>query len=398
MTSAITLPFVSEAAYVHGAGARRTVLFEAETVACTPMRVFPEPEPGHYDFEDTGYAFPAVTLTTLNDVVVRGRSNLLTAPDAVLRHDLLDLETDVPAEEFEGRLHLLDGCAAAWAPCDPFKVDYLARGAAFTDAAAWNYAHWMSEVLPRVAAFLGSEEQAGAPLILDADLHPNLMRSIERLAGPERPIYRLGRDHLVRVGVLHNVSPTGYARYKPRGQTRSAIGHGVFSTRALSRMVEAVRGAGDAGAEPGDRVKLYLHRGSSLRRLVNQAEIEQALTARGFAVVEPEGLTFDDQVALFTRARIVVGGAGAAITNLLFCRPDCPVITLVPRTADTGYWYWRNMAAAVGVRVMSATGEAAEAEDSPANGLVGDQPYRVDVRDVLDAVAEAEAMPSAPTR
>jgi hypothetical protein len=393
LASANALPFVSETAYVHRSGGTPKVLFEAENVRCRPMPVFPAPEPGFYDFGDTGYAFPAVTLTTLRDVLVRGRSNLLTARDAILGHDLLDLATDVPAEEFEGRLRLLEvEGLAQWAAGDPFNVDYLPEAAAFTDGAAWNYAHWMTEVLPRAAAFLGANLHVGIPLIVDVDLHPNLMRSIELLAPPDTPIYRLGRDHLVRVGVLHNVSPTAYARYKPRGQTRSAIAHGVFSTRALSRMVDDVRAAANVGAEPGDRPKLFLHRSSSLRQLVNQADVEQALVARGFTVVETERLTFDEQVALFSRARMVVGGTGAAIANLLFCRPDCPVVTLVPRTSEVGYWYWRNIAAATGAPVVSVTGELQRLADAPSNRLLGDGPYRIETADLLDALAATERL------
>ena len=87
---------------------------------------------------------------------------------------------------------------------------------------------------------------AHAPLIVDADLHPNIMRSIS-LVAPGAPIYPLGPEQTLRVGVLHSISPTGYVPFKLRAQSVETICHGLFGGQALRAAVAALK-AGVPGA------------------------------------------------------------------------------------------------------------------------------------------------------
>jgi capsular polysaccharide biosynthesis protein len=388
------LPFSTEAAYAERAGLARQVLYEAERVEAGAPVLFPGPDPDFYDLAPLRYDFPAVTLARLDDVVVRGRSNILTLPDGVLRHGLADLAVETTAEQFYGRLALADDWStAAWSETtSPFNVDYLPEAAVFSDALSPNYAHWTTEVLPRIAAFTRDKARAGIPLIVDAGLHANIMRSIRLVAGPDAPLYRLPADHLVRVGVLHNVSPTGYAPFKLRPQSPETICHGVFGGQALSDTVDRIRRGVGVTQDGGDRPKLLVRRNATIRHIVNEPEIELALAGLGFVVIEPERMTLEQQVKAFSGAGMVVGATGAAITNLAFCRPDCATIVLMPKFRHTAYWYWRRIAAAAGGGpVVHVSGEQVSRTPDPFDAVAAHQDFRVEVRDVLDAVAAAEA-------
>ena len=69
-------------------------------------------------------------------------------------------------------------------------------------------------------------------------------------------------------------------------------------------------------------------RGSSTRLLVNEAELAAALALVGFEVIEPEALPPARQIAAFASADIVVGPAGSAMFNVVFCRPGTMVIDI----------------------------------------------------------------------
>jgi len=394
MASPLFQPFVTEGVYARWAGVPRQVLYEAERVEGPTPVTFPQAEPDFYDPSPLRYDFPAVTLTTLRDVAVRGRSNLLTAPDAILRHGLINPPGEVIPEEFYARIALGDNWnAGAWVSTDPFNVDYLPEAAVFVDGVAFNYAHWLTEVLPRIAAFARDPGRTAIPLIVDSDLHANIMRSIALVAGPDVTIYQLAPDRLVRVGVLHNVSPTGYVPFKLRQDTDQPICHGLFSGQALGEMVGRLRRA-SVGADTGAaRPKLLIRRNSSLRHIVNEDEIEQALVARGFVVIEPERLSLEEQVALYSSAKMVLGATGAAMANLAFCQPDCPTVVLMPKFRETAYWYWRRIAAAAGAgAVIHVSGEQLTPTEDPYHPLAVHQDFRVELKDVLDAVAAAEAL------
>ena len=64
------------------------------------------------------------------------------------------------------------------------------------------------------------------------------------------------------------------------------------------------------------------------RVLLNEAELADALEARGFKVVSPQTLSLQEQVRLFRRARYVVGLGGAGLFNAVWCRPGTRLVTV----------------------------------------------------------------------
>ena len=69
-------------------------------------------------------------------------------------------------------------------------------------------------------------------------------------------------------------------------------------------------------------------RGVSSRQMLNEAEVAEAVTALGFEVIEPEQLSPAEQIAAFAAADVVVGPAGSAMFNVVFCRPGTKVLDI----------------------------------------------------------------------
>jgi capsular polysaccharide biosynthesis protein len=63
------------------------------------------------------------------------------------------------------------------------------------------------------------------------------------------------------------------------------------------------------------------------RRLTNEMDIAQRLSAQGFTIVSPMESSVDDMVKVFTGAKVVVGVEGSHLTHALLCMP--PGSTLV---------------------------------------------------------------------
>jgi capsular polysaccharide biosynthesis protein len=69
----------------------------------------------------------------------------------------------------------------------------------------------------------------------------------------------------------------------------------------------------------GDQKKLFLDRVLAQRRpIVNQAEVREHLSGRGYAIVDPPRLSFQEQVSLFRGAGSIVSSHGAGLANLCF--------------------------------------------------------------------------------
>jgi capsular polysaccharide biosynthesis protein len=216
-----------------------------------------------------------------------------------------------------------EGEATLFVP--PADAPTLPRATVFM---AWgglhNYGHFLIDCLPALLA----AEQAGA-----LASHPPVAP----------PLLPWQAELLTLLGVTPTVIDAPVAR----------LGEAVFATpmdhflHASGPPLDAVRDRILAAAaitdDPEAPKRIYISRLGSLKRvLVNEAELEAELQARGFTVVRPETLSVRDQIALFHRAEVIVAPAGAALANILFCKPGATLIEIQPSNF-TGVWV-RNIA------------------------------------------------------
>ena len=88
--------------------------------------------------------------------------------------------------------------------------------------------------------------------------------------------------------------------------------------------------------------------------LRNDALIASFLVARGFRIVDPEGLSFEEQVRIFSNAEIVVGVMCAALCNVIFSSPNITLVALAPNGwVEPFYW---DLATALGHRYVAIHG------------------------------------------
>ena len=94
---------------------------------------------------------------------------------------------------------------------------------------------------------------------------------------------------------------------------------------------------------------------ASSRRKFNENEVIQLFSEYGFEVVFPETLSVADQISLFNQAEWIVGGSGAAFTNLLFCRPNTKVVMFLKTQLPTSTF--STIASAVNIDLLYITEE-----------------------------------------
>lgn len=86
-------------------------------------------------------------------------------------------------------------------------------------------------------------------------------------------------------------------------------------------------------------LKLYITRDDSKHRLItNGPSVDALLHEYGFIRVTPGTLPFEEQVAIFSRARVIVGTHGAGLTNIIWAAPGAKVLEFMPCSlGDPGY-------------------------------------------------------------
>jgi capsular polysaccharide biosynthesis protein len=98
----------------------------------------------------------------------------------------------------------------------------------------------------------------------------------------------------------------------------------------LRAMRESAGYSFDTSPRPHAR-HIYVSRRGALRRpLEGEAEIIAFLRSRGYEEVSCDGLTVREQQRLFGDADSIIAPHGAALTNLIWCRPGTRVVEFLP--------------------------------------------------------------------
>jgi hypothetical protein len=105
--------------------------------------------------------------------------------------------------------------------------------------------------------------------------------------------------------------------------------------------------------------RVYLSRSNAKRRRVaNEAELIQKLSSRDFAIIDADTKTVKEQIQIMRDASLVVSPHGAALANILFCRPNTKILEIMPNKYIPGCFY--DLANRCGVSYQAYFGSEAD--------------------------------------
>ena len=270
---------------------------------------------------------PEIELFEIPGATVVGGTNFILAKNTVIHPDLFIPSRDLsPAE--------LNGSATINPAIGQIKL-YLKRASKKVDRAisllgqcTGNYAHWLTETLPKLIIVDGHPEYDGLPLLVDDWIHPNFYDSIKLLGNQPRQMIGVGRFKPCILSNVIDVSPPAYIppEYRAYLATREVvkISHDVFpfSRRALHMLRDASQKAVSSGPELNVGRRLYLRRApescGNPRMIANIEKVERLIMKFGFKVIDPGKLSFAEQISVFMNADTIVSAVGAAMANMIF--------------------------------------------------------------------------------
>jgi capsular polysaccharide biosynthesis protein len=115
--------------------------------------------------------------------------------------------------------------------------------------------------------------------------------------------------------------------------------------------------------------------------LQNEAELAAMFESVGFETVEPESLSFEEQITWFSGAEQVVFLGGSGIYNTVFCAPGTRVVTI--ESSDKFVGLHLNLLASLGFRYGVVFGKEDPTDTSEAH-----RRWTVDVPRVHDAILD----------
>lgn len=198
-------------------------------------------------------------------------------------------------------------------PPDPLEVPgRLGLLAARGDG---NYYHFLHDVLPR----LGVLEQAPDIAPVDSWYVPVQTQFQKQLLD----LMGIPAEQRVDAGVHPHV----------RAETLVVPGVPAMIEKNPPWVVEFLRERLLPAAGPIERgAPVFVTRGPSAnnRTVVNEADVLERLSARGFIAVDPGQISVVEQIRAFASAPVIIAPHGAALANLAFASPGSAVIELFP--------------------------------------------------------------------
>ena len=213
---------------------------------------------------------------------------------------------------------------------------------------SWNYYHLLYEFLVKFQQI--DKIPQSIPIIIDEICIqiPQFAELIEMLNSANRSVITLSKNELVKVDDLYLITCPNIV--PPNFINLSIIKSNDILMNKISIQqlrIELLKHKSNTTFPK----RIYLSRkNASGRRQFNEDEVFEGLKKFGFKSIAPETYSVSDQMALFNGAEIIIGGSGAAFTNLLFCNNSCKAIIFYKNKLD--FSGFSTIAAAVGVELI----------------------------------------------
>lgn len=350
-----------------------------------PAPIFHGRQPNDPESAWASQLWAPVRLVRHRHVRVLGWSNFLLHDGVAVHPDLYQPPRDRSPVELYGSALMSEDFKKIRIPTG-LAVGRLPKAINLCDQTPYNYAHWMTEILPRLALLSGKPEFQGWPILVDAGLRDNQFESLQAVLPWPAEFIQLPSHEEVLVDELISVTPTSYCPHEFR-DFHETQRHGFqffFSGESLNRLRDSLR-MRYRRYESGRPRRMYLKRTPlwtyNNRNIVNIDAIEDLLDERGIELMNVTGMTIEHQAKLFMNADVIVAPTGAALANMVFAPPGCRILVLAAAYDGATYDYFHHIAHLLGHDLSFVVGPQVEEDDYHMN-----RDFSIDLADLRVAL------------
>lgn len=210
--------------------------------------------------------------------------------------------------------------------------------------------HVLFEVLPRVKA---AEAQApkDLPILIDDQLAP-LGRQALRDLFPHRPLRQLGPGQSYQVGTLYFATPS--CSLMPPKQDRDAPKDAALFHPKTCKWLNSL--GAQYAPDPSERRRICLHLPQAKQTLLNAAHLHGLLYQRGFDIIDPTGLSFEELIRLVASAEILIAPHDPILAALIFARPGTQIYICQSDAPGSNYYLWDSLTQEIGLSLINIGG------------------------------------------
>lgn len=272
------------------------------------------------------------------NIFMIGGSSVFIKNNKIFFTERADIHRDRFAEEYRGFFRFTG--KSLYALTYSCRAEVHGPTLNLMSGVALNYAHWVSECLPRLQLFIETNKDVGIlNILVNENIPKSMLESIEVLVGNlfDVNVVEVPNAELIFVSNSYLSIGVGYCQFEPRKVGIKPFCY--FSEDLLMGISQGIIKNVDSLSKSS---KLYLERNSKYRFPINQQDAINLLKRSGFRVIAPETFSFVDQVREIAGADFVVAPTGASLANCIFARRGCHVFILINDSEQSFLDYWTN--------------------------------------------------------
>ena len=275
---------------------------------------------------------PSTYIAYCNDAMIIGGSSVVVSSDGTILYDMLHDWKKYNANVTDHGLFMLTG--------KPLKIgtsyfynyrtkekESITSGISLACNMSENYYHFIYDCAARLTLLQKYSVPKDVPLLVDEHslAIPSINAFLQSMNVEGRRIIPLKNEVAYMVNCLYVLSPVN--KVVPNTMNPAVRKGHAFDANVLSEMRARLLPLATKRATTPKRI--FISRSKCLKRQLNEEELFPVLKGYGFERVFTEGMTLSEQVTLFFHAEHIVASSGAALSNLLFCKPGTKVLIFI---------------------------------------------------------------------
>ena len=278
---------------------------------------------------------PAVYSLKINDCKIIGGSNIILINGAAYYNHIVDYNvnyTDYALHDYKKEYNLGKNRLYKTSIPEIFVQKAISLCINYND----NYYHYIFECISKFQVLTKCKIAKEYAILIDSSA-----RDIRQFADiiqifniDNRRIIYVEKLQRVKVNELYVFTPLNYIPANIRNTQIIKCSDTRFNFTNIKYIRDKILDIIETKDSDIQAKKIYISRKNCKRRIYNDEEIDSKLILIGFKSIKPETLSLREQVALFSNADVIVAASGAALTNIIFCKPKCKIFVLANQYLD----------------------------------------------------------------
>lgn len=311
---------------------------------------------------------PPVYMAEVNNYKMIGGCAFPIIDNKCVKHQYFDVSEWETWEQAKGNALIKDHLIAYRGLVGHIKLDEKVIN--LCGNGSFNYAHWMTEFLPQLVLLRQSGiDLAEYKVLVFEKAFPTMLEALSMLGFSQSqlvPIKNLCFYEFTQVQWVSPVSNVVFQRPNANsvGKNEEVLARpcqALFHPEVIKKTRDTFLNLATIKNKENQPEKIFIKRTTggkkSTRLVVNELEIQQLLENNGFITIDPSLLDFESQISVFSNAKIIVSPSGAALLNMLWAPKGAEVVVLMNNSKVTNYWYFSNIAAALGHKLSYVLGK-----------------------------------------